>query len=441
MALLMTWLSEGETVPLEEPVRVVRGTRRAVGAGRSRRPRSCPPPRDRRSSAGSSSCWKRTPTSRGSRPTSGCASESDEERRGSRAPRVRVGLRGDDVQGLDRRRRGRLGRRQRRAEGRRSASSRSKPRPTRSRNGCGSCTRSRSSGGSRPGRTCGRASDSAGQDAVAGLARHRAAHARGARRLPRPRHRDRRCPSRPSGHEGMIEFDRRRALKGHILELGVSACVEMGRAARTLAARPGRRAGTAGREAGRVRRVRAGRRQCDAAAGSRSSSASSAPSAAATPGSVRMVLARVRRALPLRAAAVLPAVGRRQAARGAPGPDRAARPRRPAHPPAAARPAARDVPADQARAADGVEQPARRPPRQQLRPTLPHRAHGRGRDAPRRGRGLGRGRGAGWAALGHAVSTRRGVPGPVGAAQPVAAALGARIGHRRRRLGAGPRGS
>ena len=43
-------------------------------------------------------------------------------------------------------------------------------------------------------------------------------------------------PDPSSGHEGMIEFDRRRALKGHVLELGVSACVEMGRAARTLAA-------------------------------------------------------------------------------------------------------------------------------------------------------------------------------------------------------------
>jgi hypothetical protein len=43
-------------------------------------------------------------------------------------------------------------------------------------------------------------------------------------------------PEPAGGHEGMIEFDRRRALKGHVLELGVSACVEMGRAARTLAA-------------------------------------------------------------------------------------------------------------------------------------------------------------------------------------------------------------
>jgi hypothetical protein len=43
-------------------------------------------------------------------------------------------------------------------------------------------------------------------------------------------------PDPASGHEGMIEFDRRRALRGHILELGVSACVETGRAARALAA-------------------------------------------------------------------------------------------------------------------------------------------------------------------------------------------------------------
>jgi hypothetical protein len=43
-------------------------------------------------------------------------------------------------------------------------------------------------------------------------------------------------PDPSGGHEGMIEFDRRRALKGHILDLGVSACVEMGRAAGALAA-------------------------------------------------------------------------------------------------------------------------------------------------------------------------------------------------------------
>src|SRR5207249_3430606 len=43
-------------------------------------------------------------------------------------------------------------------------------------------------------------------------------------------------PDPAGGHEGMIEFDRRRALKGHLLELGVAACVETGRAARNLAA-------------------------------------------------------------------------------------------------------------------------------------------------------------------------------------------------------------
>ncbi|MCI0702174.1 MAG: hypothetical protein L0241_13910, partial [Planctomycetia bacterium] len=43
-------------------------------------------------------------------------------------------------------------------------------------------------------------------------------------------------PDPSSGHEGMIEFDRRRALKGHLLDLGVSACVEVRRAAISLAA-------------------------------------------------------------------------------------------------------------------------------------------------------------------------------------------------------------
>src|SRR5439155_20762019 len=37
-------------------------------------------------------------------------------------------------------------------------------------------------------------------------------------------------------HEGMIEFDRRRALKGHLLDLGVATCVETGRAALALSA-------------------------------------------------------------------------------------------------------------------------------------------------------------------------------------------------------------
>jgi len=43
-------------------------------------------------------------------------------------------------------------------------------------------------------------------------------------------------PEPSSGHEGMIEFDRRRAIKGHLLDLGVSACVEVRRAALALAA-------------------------------------------------------------------------------------------------------------------------------------------------------------------------------------------------------------
>jgi hypothetical protein len=43
-------------------------------------------------------------------------------------------------------------------------------------------------------------------------------------------------PEPSSGHEGMIEFDRRRAIKGHLLDLGVSACVEVHRAALALAA-------------------------------------------------------------------------------------------------------------------------------------------------------------------------------------------------------------
>ncbi len=43
-------------------------------------------------------------------------------------------------------------------------------------------------------------------------------------------------PNPTSGHESMIEFDRRRALKGHLLDLGVMACVEMGRSVRALEA-------------------------------------------------------------------------------------------------------------------------------------------------------------------------------------------------------------
>jgi hypothetical protein len=38
-------------------------------------------------------------------------------------------------------------------------------------------------------------------------------------------------PEPLGGHEGMIEFDRRRALKGHLLDLGVATCMETGRAA------------------------------------------------------------------------------------------------------------------------------------------------------------------------------------------------------------------
>lgn len=43
-------------------------------------------------------------------------------------------------------------------------------------------------------------------------------------------------PEPVGGHEGMIEFDRRRALKGHVLDLGVATCVEAGRAALALSA-------------------------------------------------------------------------------------------------------------------------------------------------------------------------------------------------------------
>ncbi|MDY3553987.1 hypothetical protein R5W24_003101 [Gemmata sp. JC717] len=46
-------------------------------------------------------------------------------------------------------------------------------------------------------------------------------------------------PDPSGGHEGMIEFDRRRAIKGHLLDLGVAACVDVRRAALALsAARP-----------------------------------------------------------------------------------------------------------------------------------------------------------------------------------------------------------
>jgi hypothetical protein len=43
-------------------------------------------------------------------------------------------------------------------------------------------------------------------------------------------------PEPSGGHEGMIEFDRRRAIKGHLLDLGVAACVEVRGAAIALAA-------------------------------------------------------------------------------------------------------------------------------------------------------------------------------------------------------------
>ncbi|MFM8272610.1 MAG: hypothetical protein ACKODX_09780, partial [Gemmata sp.] len=43
-------------------------------------------------------------------------------------------------------------------------------------------------------------------------------------------------PDPSGGHEGMIEFDRRRAIRGHLLDLGVAASVDMRRAAVSLAA-------------------------------------------------------------------------------------------------------------------------------------------------------------------------------------------------------------
>ena len=43
-------------------------------------------------------------------------------------------------------------------------------------------------------------------------------------------------PPPSGGHEGMIEFDRRRAVRGHLLDVTVAAAVEVGRAARALAA-------------------------------------------------------------------------------------------------------------------------------------------------------------------------------------------------------------
>jgi hypothetical protein len=77
--------------------------------------------------------------------------------------------------------------------------------------------------------------DTAGQDAVAGwLSTARRTHDALVGFLGRVTAIA--VPDPAGGHEGMIEFDRRRAIKGHILELGVSACVETARAARTLAA-------------------------------------------------------------------------------------------------------------------------------------------------------------------------------------------------------------
>ncbi|MBY0460560.1 MAG: hypothetical protein K2V38_24860, partial [Gemmataceae bacterium] len=63
-------------------------------------------------------------------------------------------------------------------------------------------------------------------------------------------------PDPSGGHEGMIEFDRRRALKGHLLDLGVSACVEVRRAAVALSAvrAPGPELPEGGRGEGSARR-------------------------------------------------------------------------------------------------------------------------------------------------------------------------------------------
>ena len=117
----------------------------------------------------------------------------------------------------------------------RGTNSRSKRRRIRSKSACNSCTRSPSSGGSRRARNSGRASTRR----VRTPSRHGSSTARRTHEalvgfLDRATSVE--VPDPASGHEGMIEFDRRRALKGHVLELGVSACVEMGRAARTLAA-------------------------------------------------------------------------------------------------------------------------------------------------------------------------------------------------------------
>ncbi len=57
-------------------------------------------------------------------------------------------------------------------------------------------------------------------------------------------------PNPSGGHEGMIEFDRRRAIKGHLLDLGVATCVDVRRAAFALAAvrSPGPELASGGRQ-------------------------------------------------------------------------------------------------------------------------------------------------------------------------------------------------
>ena len=105
-------------------------------------------------------------------------------------------------------------------------SSRWKPRPTRSKSGCGSCTRSRSCGGSRPGRTCGRATTPPDRTpSAAGSRPPRRTHdALG--RLPRPRHGDR-GPGPGRRARGDDRVRPPPGDEGPLLDLGVSACVEM----------------------------------------------------------------------------------------------------------------------------------------------------------------------------------------------------------------------
>jgi len=77
--------------------------------------------------------------------------------------------------------------------------------------------------------------DAAAHDTLAGwlgtARRHRAHLARFLDRV-----REIPVPEPIGGHEGMIEFDRRRAMKGQLLDLGVATCVETGRAALALSA-------------------------------------------------------------------------------------------------------------------------------------------------------------------------------------------------------------